>query len=124
MLGVGFSSQVCRAHCGIGKRAFNLSTDGHKALGVQEPMGIQILHHCVKIITPQNLALKLSGKGVLNIRHVVLAIQMVGNEKGGRREQNLFFNKAFRVAQTDIALTVVIDRKCIKRSEFWECHRP
>src|SRR5262249_8094754 len=65
---------------------------------------------------------KLLGKSILDVSNVVLAIELTGNKKGRRRQHELLLDDPLRVAQADILLTFVLNRKGINGSQRWQCH--
>src|SRR4030095_12707215 len=65
---------------------------------------------------------ELLGKSILDIDNVTAPIELAGNKKRRRREHELLLNHAFGVAQTDVLLPLVLNRKCIDVTECRKCH--
>ena len=63
--------------------------------------------------------LELLGEGILDIHHIMGAIEMRSENKSGRGQQHLMLNKPLWVTQADKTLSVLIDRKYVKISERW-----
>ena len=76
----------------------------------------------MNVIGQQDMPTKLLGKRILDIDNVIPPIELAGNKKGWRGEHDLPLNRAFGVAQTDILLPLVRNRKCIDVTECWKCH--
>src|SRR5262249_21677128 len=89
---------------------------------LQEAVFVQIRHNAVNVIGQQDMPAELLSKSILDIDNVAAPIELAGNKKHRRRKHDLLLNHAFGVAQTDILLPLVLNRKCINVTESWKCH--
>ena len=115
------SRQICWTDRRLRKLVNNTLLECGKT-GCLQAVFVQIRHNAVNVISQQDMPTKLLGKSVLNIDNIIPPIELAGNKKGWRREHNLPLNHAFGVAQTDILLPLMLNRKCINVTECWKCH--
>src|SRR5262245_20420410 len=119
---IRFRRQICRTDRRLRKLVHNTLLEFGKMGCLQEAVFVQIRHKTMNVIGQQDIPTKLLGKSVLDIGNVIPPIELAGNKKGWGREHDLPLNHAFGVAQTDILLPLVLNRKCIDVTECWKCH--
>src|SRR5262245_51387137 len=122
LIRIRFPRQICRTDCRLRKLVNNTLLEFGKTGCLQEAVFVQIRHNTMNVIGQQDMPAKLLGKSVLDIGKVIPPIELAGNKKGWRREYDLPLNHAFGVAQTDILLPLVLNRKYIDVTECWKCH--
>ena len=118
---VRFPRQIGRPHGRPRKLVDKTLLQFHKTGRLQEAVIVQRRHE-TNIIGRKDMPTELPGKSVLDIGNVVAPIELAGNKKRRGREHDLPLDHAFRVTQTDILLTLVCNRKGIKKTECWEYH--
>ena len=67
----------------------------------------------MNIIDKQDMSTKLPGKSVLDVSNILLSVQLAGNKKRRGRQHELVFDHTIGVAQTDMLLAFVLNRKSI-----------
>src|SRR5712691_4904644 len=115
--------QICRTDSRLRKPVNNTLLEFGKTDCLQKAVFVQIRHNAMNVIVQQDMPTELLGKSILDIDNVAAPIKLAGNKKRRRREHDLLLNHAFGVAQTDILLPLVLNRKCIDVTQCWKCHR-
>jgi len=110
---IRFVRQICRPDGRPGELVNDTLLEGHKTGCLQETVVVQIRQNAVNVIDKQDMPTELLGKSVLDIDNVVLPVQLAGNKKRRGREHDLIFDHAIGVAQTDILLALVLNRKSL-----------
>jgi hypothetical protein len=111
--------QVRRTHLSLAKGRFNPPTYGGKTIRLQKPLGIEGVNKVIDIFREDKLAAKLSCKGMLDVCHVIPAIEMADNKKCLGGQEQVLLDEPFRITQANKMPSFLLNRKCIKSSESW-----